>query len=262
VAPGEDVESPALTLGDEPALARRHIPSLWLGISANRLAAAREILRRCRNPVFLLDDGFQHRRLHRDLDVVMLDTTQPLLPAHVFPRGNLREPATGLRRAHLILINSPSGTDERSEALERRVRSLAPTARIFRCRQPVETLVPYPAWLSGHPGTQIQSPGNLFLVAAVANPARFEAVLRNRNLEIAGRCTYRDHHRISALEWQSCAREAKSRRADAIVTTEKDAIKIATEPDFPLLIAVQKTALDQEDELERILRRIAGRVHA
>jgi tetraacyldisaccharide 4'-kinase len=262
IAPGESVESPALKLGDEPALARRHIPSLWLGISANRLAAAREILRRCSNPVFLLDDGFQHRRLHRDLDMVILDATQPLLHAPVFPRGNLREPATGLRRAHLILINCAPNAGERSEALETIVQCLAPAARVFRCRQPVEALVPYRDWLSGHPCTETRSPVSVFLVAAVGNPARFEAALRNRKVEIAGRRTYRDHYRITALDWQSCAREAESLKADAIVTTEKDAIKIQKAPEFPLLIAVQKTALEREDEFERILGQVVGTAHA
>jgi tetraacyldisaccharide 4'-kinase len=71
VAPEENVCSPAAQLGDEPALMRRQIPAAWLGISADRYAAGHQILIRRPQSVFILDDGFQHRRLHRDLDIVV-----------------------------------------------------------------------------------------------------------------------------------------------------------------------------------------------
>ena len=260
VAPGESVDSPAVQLGDEPALARRCLPSLWLGISANRFAAALEILRRCRTPIFLLDDGFQHRRLHRDLDIAILDPSQELLHAHVFPQGNLREPATGLKRAHLVLINS--APDPRSDELENTVRSLAPEATVLRCRQTIERLVPYRDWFAGHPCADTKSAVNVYMVAAIGNPSRFEADLRDRNVEIAGRRAYRDHYRISASDWEACAREAQGLQADAIVTTEKDAIKILKPPEFPLLIAVQKTTLESESEFERILSQIVEKANA
>jgi tetraacyldisaccharide 4'-kinase len=261
LAPGERLDAPDRWLGDEPALVRRRLPSLWLGISANRLAAAQEILRRCRNPVFLLDDGFQHRRFHRDLDIIVLDRTQNLLRGRIFPRGILREPISGISRADVVMIHETSGADCR-EDLERVVQGLAPAAKIFHCTQPVESLMPYEEWLSGRSLPPDRIASACFLVAAIGNPARFESAVRNREIRVVGRRFFRDHYRMGTSDWRSCAAEAAHLGAEAIIITEKDAIKMADRPDFPVLVAIQKTVVEDQGEFEKLLRRTLEKTHA
>jgi tetraacyldisaccharide 4'-kinase len=262
VAPEETVPSPALDLGDEPALVRRRIPSIWLGISADRHRAAAGILQRCKNPVFLLDDGFQHRRLHRDMDIVVLDTTQPLFQNRMFPRGSLREPLSGLRRAHVIIMNRTAGIEDSWNHLEGDLRTWAPEANVLVCRQPVETLVPYEKWRSGAASSNIGMPRSSFLAAAVGNPSRLEAGIENLGVEVSGRRIFRDHYQIGPKDWKTCAAQASRCGAEAVITTEKDAVKISGRPDFPLLIAVQKTWFEAQGELERVLKHMLELWHA
>src|SRR5512144_2287876 len=112
LAPGNDLNDLSVSseqLGDEPTLVRRRVTELWLGISANRYRVALAVSRRCADPVFILDDGYQHRKLARDLDMVVIDCTQPLAENHILPRGTLREPWENLGRADMIVILGPVG---------------------------------------------------------------------------------------------------------------------------------------------------------
>src|SRR5262249_53976455 len=88
--PGDEVSNLVWRAGDEPALVRRRVPAVWLGISKDRRAAGERVLEKKPDVVFILDDGFQHRKLHRDLDIVVVDRAQPLTTNRVFPRGTLR----------------------------------------------------------------------------------------------------------------------------------------------------------------------------
>ncbi len=252
--PGEIVASPASTLGDEPALIRRRIPSAWMGISGDRYGAGCCIARQQVRPVFILDDGFQHRRLHRDLDIVIVDRSQPLARNRVFPRGTLREPLSALRRCNVIAINGASDTEE-SDSIETEIRWLNAEARLFRCRQPIRSLVPFTAWSEGHsdsnPAASAQS---AFLVTALGNPERFRRDVRQLGIEVRGTRFFSDHHWLTRSEWLECAAEAHRKRVDAILTTEKDAVKISQPPEFPLLVSIQSTEISDANAFKLILQ--------
>jgi tetraacyldisaccharide 4'-kinase len=85
ISPGDSIKFPARQMGDEPALIRRHVPEAWFGISKNRYTAGGRIAQQAGNPVFILDDGFQHRKLQRDLDIVVIDSSQPLKQIRIYP---------------------------------------------------------------------------------------------------------------------------------------------------------------------------------
>jgi len=105
VSPGEPIKHPVPSMGDEPALIRRHVPEAWFGISTDRYSVGKMIETRAAKAVFILDDGFQHRKLYRDLDLVIIDPIQTLKSNRMLPRGTLREPVSGLRRSHAIILN-------------------------------------------------------------------------------------------------------------------------------------------------------------
>lgn len=252
--PGEEVSSPACDLGDEPALMRRRIPEIWLGISPDRYAIGRGILERCPEVVFVLDDGFQHRRLRRDCDIVIIDRTQPLLSNHQFPRGSLREPLSGLRRAHAVVLNGTPETSG-SDFIEKVILEISPRIRIFHCIQRIVSLMPFAIW-NGHESGNLSSVqcATALLAAALGNPARFLKDVGDLGIRVLDSRFFRDHHRLTREDWHRCIESARRCGAEAIIITEKDAIKIFEPPDFPLLVAVQSTFIDEPGEFERTLR--------
>ncbi len=256
VAPGEEVSDPARTLGDEPALMRKHAPYLWLGISRNRHALGQQISRRTTRPVFILDDGFQHRRLQRDLDIVMIDRMQPLIENRMLPAGSLREPVTGMSRADVAMINGATGGST-NDPLAETLRTIEPELLVFHCVQQVERLITFGRWQDKdreiEPARQALT---AYLVAAIGNPARFQRDMQQFGINIKGSRFYRDHRRLVRKDWLACAAAARAEQADALVTTEKDAIKLEEGFAFPLLVAVQSTRVEEQADFERLLSKM------
>ncbi len=251
--PGRTIASPALTLGDEPALIRRHVPSAWMGISRNRFMAGSNIAKQQTRPAFILDDGFQHRGLHRDLDIVIIDQSQPLRTNRVFPRGTLREPVSEMGRCQVIVINVQPG--EVSAPLEEEVRSLNGKAAIFHCSQTIRSMIPFPAWKENQegciPAGRMRS---AYLVAALGNPERFQRDVQRLGIDVRGARFFSDHHQLNREEWLACRAEAQNIRVDAIITTEKDAVKISQPPDFPLMVSVQSTQISDAGAFKLALK--------
>ncbi len=251
--PEEIVPSPAAMLGDEPALIHRHVPSAWMGICKDRFLAGRQIAQRQVRAIFLLDDGFQHQKLHRDLDIVVIDRTQPLRANHVFPRGTLREPVSELRRCQVVLINGH--VESAGDPLEEEIRTLHPKAMIFHCRQTIHSLVPFTSWKDGDAADGSREPvKSAYLTAALGNPERFRNDILRTGMEVCGARFFADHYPLQRKDWDVCSEEARRRGADAIITTEKDAIKISQPPAFPLLVSVQATELSDAQAFQRILK--------
>jgi tetraacyldisaccharide 4'-kinase len=247
--PGKEIPEPESALGDEPALMQRRVPAAWIGISKNRFQAG-EIIERQKRVVFILDDGFQHRQLYRDLDIVVLDGSRVLESDRIFPRGTLREPISSLRRSHLVVVNGAQENGPLSESL---LKGLDASAGIVRCEQIIDALVPFADWKKNVFTRVGCSAKAVFAVAALGNPERFLRDLRRFGVEVMGKKLFPDHYMLSERDWASCCKEAAVKSADAIVTTEKDAIKIARAPGFPLMVAIQSTEMFDEGALERAL---------
>ena len=256
IEPEDRISSPAKTLGDEPALIRRHVPSASLGISSNRFHMGNRMERTGNRLVFILDDGFQHRQLSRDLDIVILDSSQSLVSDRVIPRGTLREPLSGLKRCHIVVINQ-SRSEPGNAEVRREAKRHNPNAEFFGCTQTIKTLTPFHVWAEGKESRPAQAQ-SAFLIAAVGNPERFKRDIRALGIEVKGAKFFRDHYWLKPGDWNSCIEAARSNGADSIILTEKDAIKISSPPEFPLLVAVQSTEISDEEGFERILKRCAG----
>lgn len=173
----------------------------------------------------LLDDGFQHRRLARDVDVVLLDATNPFGHGHGLPRGLLREPVEGLARAHVVVLTrTERATPEALDALDARVAALAPAARRARARTVPRALVraadgadlPLRA-LAGTP---------VFAWAGIGNPRAFEALLEDLGARVVGRRFERDHRAIGPGDAEAVVREARACGAALVVVTRKDLVKL------------------------------------
>jgi tetraacyldisaccharide 4'-kinase len=209
------------TVGDEPALLQANMPKAWLGIGADRLKTIRLMSPLLsRKAVFVLDDGFQHRRVRRDMDIVCV-------PAHVFddhmlPAGTLREPLIGMKRAHCIcVIGSP----------EENI-SLAKTKEMINDRfknRVAAVLHQVPAgWVHAGSGTvQAKLPlKRPLLLCGIARPERFTRLVRSLEVVPVNEVLREDHHEFTAAEIENLCRDTNS--CDGILTTEKDACRLKT----------------------------------
>jgi tetraacyldisaccharide 4'-kinase len=253
--PGKGIPDPVSALGDEPALIQRRVPAAWIGISKNRFEAGKMIEQQ-KKVVFILDDGFQHRKLFRDLDIVVVDGSQALESNRIFPGGTLREPLSSLRRCQLIVFNGPQ---DGRHTIEASIRSGGGRAKIVRCEQRIKSLIPFSDWQKNN-GSASGSGGvkTAFAVAALGNPERFLQDLCRTGIEVKGKKLFPDHHRLNQRDWTSCCEEARMQAVDALVTTEKDAIKVSHPPGFPLMVATQSTEMFDDGALEEALNKCTG----
>lgn len=177
---------------------------------------------------FILDDGFQHRRLHRDLDVVVLDATRPLGLGRLLPRGFCREPWTALSRADAFVITRRELADEESLRLLRAfLRDHFPRRPVFEVESGV------PTW-RGPDGETVESlpTGPTLAFAGIGNPEAFFADLERDGVSIRGRRVFADHHRYRAAELVELRQEAERLGVGFMVATEKDGVKLETLPGY------------------------------
>ena len=176
---------------------------------------------------FVLDDGFQHLRLARDVDILLLDAADPFGGGWLLPSGPLREPRSALARADMIVITR----SEHSPALESIVRRHT-GAPIFYAQTNLDAVFSYPLT----PGAPAVSPAARKFLAfcAIGNPAAFFADLRRWGFEVVGEIPFPDHHRYSPQDLDLVARRASAASADALLCTEKDIFNLPI-PAFPSL---------------------------
>jgi 3-deoxy-D-manno-octulosonic-acid transferase len=226
-----------------------------VGIGAERFATGRRLEQERAPDIFLLDDGFQHVRLARAHDVVLIDALDPL-GGGVFPLGRLREPFANIKRATEIVITRVE-PDRGTAGIERLLRRYNAEAAVFRSR-----VVPR-QWVDLERGTahEISAPGFRRVAAfcGLAVPRAFWRTLEDLGLEMTSRRAFSDHHHYRADELRRLAKEAAATGAEALVTTEKDAINLCE--DSVTLVAPHRLLwlkigieIDSEEEfLSRIL---------
>ncbi len=212
--------------------------------NSDRVAAAASIFRDHSVNAIVMDDGFQHRRLHRDLDIVLIDATNPFGFGHLLPRGLLREPLSALRRADAALITRSDLVSESDlMAIQATLLQNAPglDGRILRVAFRPAGLLSVTRQRSELSSVRDQP---VFLMTGIGNPEAFAATCRRAGLQIAGSRWFADHHHYSDSDLQAVQAEARMTDAKRIVTTLKDLVKLreahenvlALEitPDFPV----------------------------
>lgn len=219
-----DSPSPPWSLeSDEALVLQRRCPEATIVIDADRVAGAKAALA-ANCDTLVLDDGFQHRRLHRDLDIVLIDATLPFGYGWMLPRGLLREPCSSLRRAGVIVLTRSDEIDPSDKML------LVSTIRRFsRSRPLVQAVHRITGFqdVSGRllPGTD-PSAVQAVVFAGVANFESFRRAVERLGVRIVAAYEYPDHHDYSDGEIAALADVAVELEANAVLTTEKDAVKL------------------------------------
>jgi tetraacyldisaccharide 4'-kinase len=249
VSDGERIAASAAQAGDEPVMLARQLPGVVVAVGRDRGLVGRAVELRFGDRVHVLDDGFQHLSLHRDLDLVCVDARD--LADVPLPGGRLREPLSSLERAHLVLLSGAErGRSEQVAALE---ASLG-VRRVIRFGRRVLGCV-------SRDGVPHASPRRPFLLAAIAAPDRFLADARAESGEVAGTAFFRDHHAFTSAELEALARRAKEAGADALLTTAKDEVRLPEGLDLglPLLVLRIAAVIEGEALLRERLRAAVGR---
>ena len=248
LAPGADLS--AAHTGDEPQLFLRS-GLAPVGIGRDRWETGKALLRDFAVDVLLLDDAFQHRRLARDLDIVLLDALNPFGGGAVFPMGRLREPLAGLSRADIVILTRSESSDL-GLAIERQVRRWNFRAPIFRAR-----LEPQ-AWVDRRSGCRhpVAEPpfGKVGAFCGVGNPQSFHRTLEHLNVRLADWLEFHDHHHYRPRELRHLAAQFHAKGATALVTTYKDVVNLCEEADallapLPLYWLEVALVVEREEEL-------------
>ena len=257
VSDGQSVLLDSRLAGDEPHMLAKNLPGVCVLVDKDRVKSGLHALRHFDSDILLLDDGLQYQRLRHRIDVVLVDRQAPFGNEHLLPRGTLREPPANLRRASYIIVTK-SGP-EPDEALLARLRKLNRTAAIIECNhaprhwQDIKTGEKFPIeHLRGrHVGA----------MSGIARPESFEEGVRllGANVEITK--AFADHHRFTKKEILRFLEWCDRRSLDALVTTEKDAVRVPDidNPPVPMLfLRVEIEILRGREHWEDLLARLAG----
>lgn len=208
---------------DEERLIRARVPGIAYVADRDRLHGAQQAVDRLGADVILLDDGFQHRRLARNLDIVLVDALCPFGYDHLLPRGLLREPVECLRRADLVVMTRCDQVAQGAlDRVIKRISGIDDGLAILKCRHAVFGVEPLAA--DGAPpnldGLRVVA------FAGIAQPRGFLTTLRSLGCEVVGQRWWPDHHKYRTRDIDELMRTDRFAEHDALITTEKDAVKL------------------------------------
>lgn len=254
---GRDTDS---SLNDEARELARRLPDIPHLQGRDRAALARQAIVQCGAQVLVLDDGFQHRRLARDVDVVLIDALQPWGGGHLLPRGKLREPPRSLARATAVIVT-------RGDALapDARAQLLADIDR-WHPDIPVAVVRERPTEWVDQEGATIALdalPGPWQPFCGIGNPRAFVRTLEGLGKPLLPTIIFPDHHAYTASDWDRIAAMAGTRGAAALVCTEKDLVKApsADVGGLPLwALRIDWEWLSGRQRLEELLENTIGHV--
>jgi len=203
----------------ELELALPDVPHLQ---NPDRVAAARIAIEKFETEFILLDDGFQHRRLARDLDIVLLDATEPFGYDHVFPRGTLREPLIGLARAQVVVLSRADMLDaDARKKIQYRVAQLSPNSIWCEVTHQPHTLLD----ATGQESPLAVSPEKkIAAFSGIGNPRGFRHTLETLGYNLTAWREFPDHYTYTREDVESLADWATA--ADQVLCTRKDLVKL------------------------------------
>jgi tetraacyldisaccharide 4'-kinase len=247
VSDGQAVRATPDEGGDEPLWLARRLPGLMVVVAAKRAEAAQHAIELGAD-VLLLDDGLSHRALVRDADLVVVDAKTGLGNGRMLPAGPLREPASSARDAALVwLSRCGSETGPVPKLLEKRP--------VVRTRYVASGLVDLELHAAG--GLRDLHGARVLGVCGIARPESFERTLRELGANARSCLSFADHHRFTAADVERLSKEAARDRVDVIVTTEKDALRLAqvAPPGFARAIRMETEVIGDPSGLDALIRR-------
>ncbi len=255
VSDGSKIETEARLTGDEPleiALSLRGVAKVIA--DANRVRAGLWAIENFQTSLFILDDAFQHFKIERDLDIVLIDSTNPFGNGKLLPAGILREPLTNLKRADAIVITRTNLTQKETiEKLKKQIGNFCAEESIFVAEN--STLIPIPliefaTGLFNKKNTENLlsdlKKRKIFAFCSIGNPKAFFQQLQDEGFNVVKNSVFRDHHFYTREDLIKLHEEAVSVEAEVFLTTAKDAVKIMNfQFDLPCFVTKIKMLPEQ-----------------
>lgn len=256
VSDGERILADAREGGDEPLLLAESLRGEAAVVSdADRVSAARWARKNLGADAFILDDGFQHLRLARSLDIVTVDATSPWGGNRVLPAGRLREPVSGLARAGCVVITRADLAEDIEAVRAEVVRACEGRSLVLTSRMRTRGVRP----LERHGRVEDEAHASGQTVAAfcaVGNPRAFFEQLRRDGRELTFARSFTDHHYFTQDDIDELSREAEKCGARALLTTTKDAVKLrGLTFSIPCYVVEVELELEDEEALMSLVRR-------
>jgi len=250
VSDGSTVLVDSRSGGDEPVLIATKLSTVPVVAGSDRCRAGLLALRKFNPNIVILDDGFQHLRLRRDIDIVLIDAADPFgKQERLFPAGILREPVSALKRADIVLITRADHAVDLT-GLTARIRKHC-TAPIFTSKMVPADLIDIRSNdlkpLSALRGTAVAA------FSGIARPASFLGMLRSLGAEIRSEIVFPDHHEYQKTDLAHIFQQAADSRVSMIVTTEKDAIRLKTAPNEGVWALRLELQIVEHDAWEKLL---------
>jgi len=250
-------------LADEPAMLAKSCPQAKIIINPDRIAGASKAITQFGSEILIMDDGFQHRRLARDLDIVAIDATCPFGYGWLLPAGLLREPVGAMRRADAVVITRCNQvSDQQIEQIEEKIRAVRNDIPIARA------VYRYPhACLAKGRTLSIEQlrEKTIFSFCGIANPNAFANDMTKLGLNVVGLKIYNDHHDYTRQDISDIYKEAKCLSANLILSTHKDWVKTALElkKNEDILFAYLPVRLEfiaEGDKIEALVNETVGKL--
>ncbi len=258
VSDGHSLLLDSESAGDEPHMLASNLRDFVVLVDKDRVKAGRYAVEKYGCDTLLLDDGFQYWRLAgRRTDVVLIDCQQPFGNGYLLPRGTLREPPSHLVRAHVIFLTKRDG---KTEALRERIRGINPRADIIECIH--HPLYFEDVFTGERHGLGLLAGRKVASLTGIAQPESFESKLVELGAEIVLARRFADHHRFTQQEVLDAVNRGKKRRADMLLTTQKDAVRFPKldRRDLPVyFMRVEIKIIAGADGFDEAVRRICFR---
>lgn len=257
VSDGENILADARTAGDEPLeLALKLRGAAAVVADRNRFEAGVFARRELNCGAFILDDGFQHRKLFRHLDILTVDATNPFGNGALLPYGILREPLENMARADIFIITRADLVEkEFLYEIEKTIRRFAKKdSAVFHAVNKVSQIVDIEDLSDVEDGAKLEKDERIFAFCGLGNSENFYALLRKNGFQISGTQNFRDHHRYTSAELAEIEQKARQTNAETLITTAKDAVKLSDLPrKMPLRVCLIEAALDNEKDFRQII---------
>lgn len=243
---------------DEPAVFEQNYPNVPVIIQPDRIAGAIIAVDAFHAKALIMDDGFQHRRLHRDLDIVTIDSTEPFGFGKLLPGGLLREPVSSLSRTDVVVLTRcDKVSEDKLERIVTRIWQIKPDLPIVKSiHKPVSVIYSNneksePAELKGK---------NIFAFCAIGNPNAFFETVKNLGANIKSSYSFNDHYHYVTDDIKGLIEKASQSDARIILTTEKDWTKIKNlkpadiSKEIPFAyLKIEMKIIEGEEKLRRLI---------
>lgn len=249
VSNGKEISTGARAAGDEPRLIAESVPSAFVIVDPDRVSAGKWAIDHLGCNLFLLDDGFQHLRIERDIDIVTIDAMHPWGGGYLLPQGLLREHKAALSRAHIVVITRANQTNG-IEKLKEEITGLNSKIRVFASDIQLRSLYELTSVKEISRDDLLKEKAPLGAFCGIGNPRSFFRLLEENGLDIIYAREFNNHHHYSPSDIEDMCLSAKALGVRALVTTAKDAVKFRADNfTLPCYVAMTSMKIDDREAL-------------